>query len=294
MMNNINPAIGATSPQMTFGPADNASIGYGNYNAGFVTIKMADWRGLTMQSNFTYSKALGTGAVVQSTSEYTADDAFNLQLGYGNQSYYRKFVYNFFFVYQPPFYKGQSGFLGRALGGWTLSSVFTAGSGSPYEIYTSTGDGQEFGSADNTFYFNNDNAVQIGPIKPGHVYPQTNPKTGLPTFPSIFAPTPRVAANDFRNPILGLDTRGGAYGNYIGLPYWNMDLSVSKNIKVWESVSLAVQGVFANVFNHNQFLDPVGITGLFSPRHFGTLSLGSAQVEPGGNRQIEVGVRVRF
>jgi hypothetical protein len=287
MMNNTNPAIGGISPQMTSGPADNASLGYGNYNGGFVTLKMADWRGLTMQSNFTYSKALGTGAVVQSSSQYTPDDPFNLNTMYGYQSYNRKFVYNFFFVYQPPFFKGQSGLLGRALGGWTFSSVFTAGTGSPYEIYTSTGGGQEYGAGDNTNYFGNENAVQIAPIKNGHVYPQAG------SFPNIFAAGPS-AVNDFRNPILGLDTRDGGYGALPGLRYWNMDMSVSKNIKVAESVSVQLSGVFANVFNHNQFLDPVGITGLFSPRRFGTLGLGSAQSEPGGNRQIEVGVRVRF
>ena len=30
-----------------------------------------------MQSNFTWSKALGTGALVQATSEFTPDDPFN-------------------------------------------------------------------------------------------------------------------------------------------------------------------------------------------------------------------------
>jgi hypothetical protein len=292
MMNNTNPAIGGTSPQMTAGPAVNGSYGYGNYNGGFVSLKMADWKGLTLQSNFTYSKALGTGALVQATSEYTADDPFNLKTMYGYQTYNRKFVYNFFFVYQPPFYKGQSGLLGRVLGGWTFSSVLTAGTGAPYEIFTSTGDGQEFGAGDNSNYFSNENALRIAPIKSGHVYSQPG------NFPNIFAAGP-AAINDFRNPILGLDTRDCGIGCLPGLPYWNVDLSVKKNIRVAETVSLELQGVFANVFNHNQWLDPDGLfgSGLFSgpgPGGFGTLSGGSAQEEPGGNRQIEVGIRVRF
>jgi len=56
-----------------------------------------------------------------------------------------------------------------------------------------------------------------------------------------------------------------------------------------------LQGVFANVFNHNQWLDPVGANamGLFGPSTFGALG-GSAQEQPGGDRQIEVGLRVRF
>jgi len=150
----------------------NGSYGYGNYNGGFVSLKMADWRGLTMQSNFTYSKALGTGALVQASSSYTPDDPFNLKTTYGYQTFNRKFVYNFFFVYQPPFYSGQSGLLCRVLGGWTFSSVFSAGSGAPYEIYTSTGDGQEFGAGDNSNYFGNENAIAIAPVKSGHVYSQ--------------------------------------------------------------------------------------------------------------------------
>ena len=292
MMNNANAAIGATSPQMTSGPAVNGSYGYGNYNGGFLSIKMADWRGLTMQSNFTYSKALGTGAEVQATSEFTPDDPFNLQRQYGYQTYNRKFVYNFFFVYQPPFFKGQSGLLGRALGGWTLSSVFSAGSGAPVELFTSTGDGQEFGAGDNSNYFGNENAIEMTPVNSGHRYNQPG------SFPNMFATGPK-ALNDFRNPILGLDNRDCGFGCLPGLPYWNVDLSIRKNIKVAESVSLELQGVFANIFNHNQFLDPNGFfaTGLFSgsgTNGFGALTGGSAQEEPGGNRQIEVGVRVRF
>ena len=57
--------------QLTSGVAVNASLGTGNYNAGFITLKMGDWHGLTLQENFTYSKALGTVNVVQASSEFT-------------------------------------------------------------------------------------------------------------------------------------------------------------------------------------------------------------------------------
>jgi hypothetical protein len=294
MMNNINPAIGGTSPQMTSGPGDIGSTGYGNYNAGFASLKMADWRGLTLQSNFTYSKALGTGALVQATGGYTPDDPFNLGTMYGDQTFNRKFVYNFFFVYQPPFFKGQSGLLGRALGGWTFSTVFSAGSGAPVELFTSTGDGQEYGAGDNVNYFGNENAVPVAPAKSGHRYDQPG------QFPNLFK-AGAAAIDDFRNPILGLDNKDCGFGCIPGLPYWNLDLSIRKNFRVTEGISLEVQGVFANVFNHNQFLDPDGFfasylapVGSSGPNGFGTLLGGSAQEEPGGNRQIEVGARVRF
>jgi hypothetical protein len=279
------------TPQMSSGVALNGSFGYGNYNAGYATVKMADWRGLTAQSNFTWSKALGTGAVVQASSEITPDDPFNLNTMYGYQDYDRKFVYNLFFVYQPPFYKGQSGMLGRVLGGWTFASVFTAGSGSPIEIDTDTGDGQEYGAGDNVNYFGNENAIEISPTPSGHAY-YNKPSGSLPV--NLFQAGPAAISN-FRDPILGLDTKDGGDGNIFGLPYWNMDFSVRKNIVVAENFSLEFQGVFANVLNHNQWLDPVGsfTTGLFAGTSFGALP-GSAEEETGGIRQIELGARLRF
>jgi hypothetical protein len=277
--------------QMGSGVALNGSLGYGNYNAGFASVKMADWRGLTMQSNFTYSKALGTGADVQASSEYTPDDPFNLGTTYGYQNYDRKFVYNLFFVYQLPFYKGQSGLLGRVLGGWSVASVFTAGSPQPFEIYTTTGDGQEYGAGDNVNFFGNENAVQIAPITHGHAYYNSPANGALPV--NMFKEG-ISAVNDFRNPILGLDNKDGGNGNIFGLPYWNLDFSIRKNIRVAEGVSLELQGVFADVLNHNQWQDPDYITGLFSPSSFGSLNNGSAQEQLGGDRQIEIGARIRF
>jgi len=96
-----------------------------------------------------------------------------------------------------------------------------------------------------------------------------------------------------RKPILGLDTRDGGAGILGGLPYWNMDFSLRKTIRIAESVSLELEGVAANVLNHNQWLDPIGTTGLFdgsSPAGgFGNLNAGEAQP-----RQIQIGGRIRF
>jgi hypothetical protein len=73
---------------------------------------------------------------------------------------------------------------------------------------------------------------------------------------------PVAAFNNYRNPVLGLDGRDTDYP--YGLPYWNVDFSARKNIKVTERVALEFQGNFINIFNHNQWLDPA------QPRRFGT------------------------
>ena len=295
MMNTPLPGAFGGNGQLTSGVGVNASIGYGNYNAGFASVKMNDWHGLTAQSNFTWSKALGTGALVQATSEFTPNDAFNLDNMYGRQFFDRKFVYNFFMVYQPPFFKGQSGALGRILGGWTFAPVFTAGSGQPIEVFTTTGDGQEFGAGDNVNFFGLENAVPNGPIPGGvgsaHYFPagitSTAGSGGLPI--SIFG-NPQAAFNDFRDPILGFDKKDGP-GVITGLPYWNLDFSIRKNVKVTEQVALEFQGVFSNILNHSQLLDPWGM-GLFNSGGFGNL-LGQ-NTNPWQPRAIELGARVRF
>ncbi len=82
--------------------------------------------------------------------------------------------------------------------------------------------------------------------------------------------------------------------NYLtGLPYWNLDFSIRKNVRVTEQVALEFQSVFVDILNHNQWLDPGQPWGLFSPGTFGNLA-GSAQENRGANRAIQLGARVRF
>ena len=143
--------------QLTSGIGMSVSNGFGNYNAAFASLKMSDWHGLTLQSNFTYGKALGTGSVIQATSSWTVPDAYNLHNAYGLQSWDRKFMWNVFFVYQEPFYKGQHGAIGRVLGGWSIAPIMTIGSGLPNPVIPTDGNlqgfyqiggGQAFGQSD--------------------------------------------------------------------------------------------------------------------------------------------------
>jgi len=284
------------SGSYTDGAYLNASIGRGNYNAGFVSLKMADWRGLTMQNNFTWSKALGLGAQAQSSSVLTALDPFNLDEQYGRQAWDRKFLYNVFVVYQPTFFKGQSGFLGRALGGWTFATIFSAGSGVPTQVGTTFGNYQAFGACDGVGCgdYDMENAVPIGRVPHVHAYncpgyqftgfcsAQTN------GYPVNYFPDGVAQANNWRNPILGIDTRDGGAGILGGLAYWNMDFSIKKSIRVAEGVNLEFQGVFANVLNHDQWTD--NFLGLYNDAGFGALG-GNGEGEP---RNIELGLRVRF
>jgi hypothetical protein len=306
MMNTpLSGSFGAQG-QFSSGIGVNTSIGYGNYNALFVSYKMANWHGLTMQSNFTWGKALGTGATVQATSQFTVTDPYNISRGYGTQSWDRKFTYNIFFVYEPPIYKGQQGALGRVLGGWRFAPIFTAASGLPLMVSpASNGNGiyggsQSFGEADGTDFGAFENAVLICPNNFGnsrHNGVAGSGGVGTSGFTDNIFKDPAAALNCFRNPILGLDDghNGGAGTTLRGLPYWNMDFAVNKNIKVNERFSAEVGFTFTNVFNHNQLIDPgstyagTGIMTMASPPDWGALE-GQANTP----RQMAINLRVRF
>lgn len=293
MMNTpVNCPTGAEigcSGQTSSGVAVNGSFGWGNYNAGFVTLKMADWHGLTLQSNFTYSKALGTVSVVQASSEFTTVNPYDIGAGYGVQPFDRKFVYNLFTVYEPPFFKGQQGIVGRLLGGWSFSPIFTAGSGLPLELNTTNGDSQAFGEGDGNNFFADENAVltcanNFGSSRHNGVTGSNG--IGTAGNVNIFA-NPAAVYGCMHDPILGLDGGAGGAGVLRGMPFWNVDFQVKKNIHINERFSAEVQAIFSNIFNHDQLGDPV--LSLASPQSFGVESTQFNQP-----RSMEIGVRLRF
>jgi hypothetical protein len=95
--------------QVVTGLSVGTGAGYSNYNGGYVSFKMNDFHGITLQENLTLSKALGLGAYNQSTSSIAAEDNYNFKQQYGRQSFDQKFIFNTFIVYNTPWYKDQRG-----------------------------------------------------------------------------------------------------------------------------------------------------------------------------------------
>jgi hypothetical protein len=281
-----------TSGQMTSNVTMSTSLGHGSYNAGFITVKMNGWHGMTLQNNFTYSKALGTGAVVQATSEETAVDPYNLNTQYGPQAFDRKFVDTLFLVFEPPNYRGQQGLVGHVLGGWTFSPIFSAGSGAPDFCNTNTGafsegysGSQDWGSGDGLFAFTNANCVltsKAGTSASVHY---------IDGVPYRFS-NPQAVFNNVRPVILGLDGNTAGFGEFRGLPYWNVNFGIKKDLRLTERFSAETSFNFINVLNHNQFLDPTrNIAG--NPTQVGP-SFGQLSTEGTLPRTMEFGIRVRF
>ena len=120
-----------SNPSQGYTYLESTALGFGNYNALFITHHIRDFHGVTATSNFTWGRALGTNTTSQASSSITELDNYNLQNNYGIQPFDVKFVYNITMFYSPKFYLSQKGIVGKLLGGWTVSPLFTAQSGNP-------------------------------------------------------------------------------------------------------------------------------------------------------------------
>ena len=274
--------------------AMSLSNGYGNYHAAFSTVRFRDWHGIDGTANFTWGKALGTGATTQSTSGYTVVDPWNLRAMYGPQFYDIRFLFNTGLVYHPPFFKSHHGVLGRLLGGWGFAPLFTAQSGLPQQVQINS-NCQSFGesSCSNS---TNENAVLIGsvPAMSSHynVTSSSAGSAGNSTGLNAYA-DPQSVYSQFRRLVLGVDGDGGGAGRIRGFPRWNLDLSVTKETRVTERVGFGFYASVTNVLNHFQPSDPTTCldqdSSTCQPSQWGVIR--GQEYDP---RQMEFGLRIHF
>ena len=100
---------------------------------------------------------------------------------------------------------------------------------------------------------------------------------------------PAAVFNNVRPLILGLDSNSGGFGQFRGLPYWNVNLGIKKNVRLTERFSVEGSVNFINVLNHNQLLDPNLNIAAQNPQTFGQLS-----TEGTLPRTMEFGIRANF
>jgi hypothetical protein len=301
----LEQSLGAGLNQQLTGAFDFInSYGHSNYNAGFVTFKTNAWHGFTTQSNFTYGKALGTGSVVQASSSITVPNPFDFNnFGtYGPQPFDVKFTYTLLLLYQEPWFASQKGVLGHVLGGWSLAPLFTARSGLPLRFATSSCDCQAFGEIYTGQSANYENAVpaasytgsytgegfynfQNGSATIGSSGNPAKGGTGINIFQN-----PAQIASEFRPLVLGVDTN--TTFSLRGFPFWNLDATLSKQIRITERVDAKVIIQFVNLLNHFVPSDPtLNIQSLAS---FGVVTNQFTTGNGVQSRWMEFGLRLGF
>ena len=281
------------------------SLGFSNYNAAFISMRMRDLHGFSGLANFTWGKALGTGEIAQYNSSNEWLDNWNPRANYGPAVFDYKYLFNAGLTYRPPFFRGRHGWTGKLLDGWGLSPFLFVRSGVPLRISFSEGgtcssNCQAFGSSGNPSTSGSafEGALPINPnfvfdphaIRgvPGSNGIGTNNSTGV----NMFADPAAFFAN-FRRCVLGYDTSCGGINNLRGMSQWNLDATLSKEVKFTERIGVTLTLQFTNVLNHWQPADPTAVSAnnlsLTTPTQFGRIT--ASQFNP---RQMEIGARIHF
>ena len=284
----MGPGTAAATQMTTFFFYTNR--GWSNYNAGFITYRTRNWKGLSLDANFTYAHSLDASGLNQD-QDTAGTNAFNLRYDYGTSIFDRKAVFNLLGSYQLPFGHSGNKVLDQITGGWAVAPIFSAYSGLPLKV--TDGSGQEFGQGTSS----SAGAIPLVKVSPGNsihygiagntvnqVGTSGNPATGG-TGLNLFG-DPSAIYSSFRPIEVSVDTTSMA-GILRGMAHWNLDLSVVRKFKMSERLSTTFYAQFFNIFNHVMFADPS--LSLQSPTTFGVI--GSQLNSP---RAIELGLHVDF
>jgi hypothetical protein len=114
-----------------------------NYNALVVEAQKRMGHGLQFQTGYTYSKLLdvnsdlfaGCSTIGGQTAPYYYISNTKPKLSYGRAAFDHKHAYKFSVTYELPFLKSEKGFVGHALGGWSLGSFMQLYSGHPIDVF---------------------------------------------------------------------------------------------------------------------------------------------------------------
>jgi hypothetical protein len=258
-------------------------VGRSKYDGGFLSLKTRDWRGVSLNANFTYSHALDNGVVNQDIDNFVVN-SYDLGYTWDHSNFDRRFVFNFLSAYAVPS-GGGTGPVHYLLKGWSVSPIFSWYSGLPLRVGVG---GQELATAgavltqENTFgstaHYNVSGNTTTGVATAG------NPATGGSGV-NLFADPGAVFAS-FRPILLSQDTRVSNY-TLRGQSRWNVDVNIARTFKIREAMEFRFTAAFFNMFNHVQFADP-GFS-LQSPENFGVIT--SQQNQP---RRVEIGMHFIF
>ncbi|HKD86096.1 MAG TPA: carboxypeptidase-like regulatory domain-containing protein [Terriglobales bacterium] len=260
---------------------------YSNYNALQVDLRMAPWRGLQGDFNYTYGKTLGFGT---NNNDYlaTLDNFYTLRnrgLSYVPQSFDLRHIFHGYGTYELPFGKTKP-FLHRnslenqIFGGFTLGTVIGYQTGNPFLL---TGGYDTFNQYDGGVALNGITPNQLQQKVGIHYVPHHT--TALAFDPSLFSSASGGTAN---YSILGPNTTPGTIGSVVwlhGPKTFTQNMELSKLIPIRENVATNLQAAFINVWNHPTWGTP---SGTLQSTGFGTSSIVT------GARQIELRANFTF
>lgn len=247
----LTPRLNAVRPYKGFSSIGSIQNWFNsNYNSMQVSADKTFKDGSLVRLSYTWSKALTDNQTDRSSAPQSLYDR---AADYGPSQLDRRHILSINYVYQLPFFRSQKGFLGHTLGGWELSGITSAASGSPLTVTTTGTDPGALG------------------------FLGTSPSSGRPDQVANPNQTSAVRTRfQWFNPFAfqlvpaGVTRPGNApRGVVIGPGYQKWDMTLSKRWKFTENVNLQFRAEAYNVWNHTNFL---GVSTVFGSTTFGQIT----------------------
>ena len=291
----IERRAGATllSPQVQyFGLFTN--ISRSNYNSGQLTVRkrFADNFSLTM--NYTFSKSMDLTSAAEadgnrangSTNAGAVEDPYFPDKNYGISDFNQTHQFNGNFLVDLPFGQGKpfasniSSIANHIIGGWQFSGIVQANSGRPFQFTAS--------SRYNHHYF--------GRTIP-HMIKSVDFCVCKDEGQKVFLVGPdkqtRIDVTNGAEYFIGAYPGGGIVRNQgKGPSFFNVDLSVTKNFSITESIRARLRAEAFNALNHPNFNIPSGRNGRSIDRHSGLL--GEVTSTRGTERVMQFSFRLEW
>jgi hypothetical protein len=267
----LNPASGLHArpiPSMSGFPSVTWD-GWEKYNALALTFTQHVWRGFTVNSTYTWSKALddASNPGADNAGPNFPQDPTNLaaEKGLSDFDHRHRFVSNF--LYQIPLLRNSQGWIHTAFSGWEVGGIWTLQSGAPFTVNLSTD------------VANNGEPLSAPSQRPNLTCnPNSGPKTPAEWFNTACFAMP----NQFTYGNAGRDI-------VIGPGLDDFDAMLMNEFPVRENMKLQFRLDIFDFFNHPNLNAPVGAGRLFSTSSsFGSIT--SAQ-DP---REMQFSLRLAF
>jgi hypothetical protein len=269
-----------------------ANTGSGNYNALITTLTHNFAHHFQVEGQYAWAKAMDENSGPYSEDPYP----FNSHAAYGRSDYNVTNGFKIFGLWQPVIFSGSHGWLEKIAGGWSVSGIFNAHTGFPFNaVYNVNTDGG--------LYYNGSGYGQLRPAAAvagygkstsNKAFEATNPNYGGdatrfftgpgyvngPAFPTVSTlPQPGIQRNSLTGP--GYNDLDGSLSKAFGLP---------KMPILGESAKFEFRADAYNLFNKTNIddstidatLGSVALDGTTSPNsHFGVAekALGSRTVQ---------------
>jgi hypothetical protein len=245
----ITPRLNAVRPYKGFVVVNSIQNWFNsNYNSLQVSADKRFKGGSLIRLSYTFSHALTDNQSDRSTAPQSI---YNRAADYGPSQLDRRQILSLNYVYELPFFRNQSGFMGHALGGWQFSGITSFASGSPFTVTTSGVDPGALGF--------------LGSSSSGG-------RPDLITKPSLI-PSARTRLKWFETGAFAFAPAGrpgtSPRGVIVGPGYQKWDMTLSKRFKFTERMNLQFRTEAYNVFNHTNFL---GLSTAFGAVNFGQVT----------------------